>query len=77
MYYIRKYVNGWAIHDDDTGKSRLLTEEEKKAVAEEFPSLKEAQVRSIFSDNITSIRHWNSEVGKVVRKIIKKHRPKL
>lgn len=56
MYYIRKYSNCWAIHDDDTGASRPLTTEETDAVKEEFPDLTDEAVRTIFSDNIKSIK---------------------
>ncbi|OJW52855.1 MAG: hypothetical protein BGO55_06200 [Sphingobacteriales bacterium 50-39] len=52
MYFIRKYADCWAVHNDDTGESRKLTEEEIHAVQEEFPALSDEQVRSIFSDNI-------------------------
>ena len=52
MFFIRKYADCWAVHNDDTGESRKLTEEEQKAVQDEFPSLLDEQVRSIFMDNI-------------------------
>lgn len=56
MYYIRKYADCWAIHDDDTGKSRPLTSEETKAVKDEFPELADKKTRSVFTDEITSIK---------------------
>jgi hypothetical protein len=52
MFFIRKYADCWAVHNDDTGESRPLTEQEQKDVQEEFPSLLDEQVRSIFMDNI-------------------------
>jgi hypothetical protein len=56
MYYIRKYSNGWAIHNDDNGEARLLNEEELKAVKQEFPELKDEKVRTVFADHVKSIR---------------------
>jgi len=56
MYYIRKYSNGVAIHNDANGCSRLLTEQEVKAVKKEFPQLEEAKVRTVFADPVKSIR---------------------
>ena len=55
MYYIRKYSDCWAIHDDDTGESRPLTNEEAVIVKDEFPDLIDDTVRTIFTDNIKSI----------------------
>ena len=55
MYYIRKYTNCWAIHDDDTGASRPLTAEEIKASQQEFPALTDPKVRTVFTDTITTI----------------------
>jgi hypothetical protein len=52
MFFIRKYADCWAVHNDDTGESRKLTEQEQKAVQEEFPALLDKQIRSIFMDNI-------------------------
>lgn len=56
MFYIRKYSNGVAIHNDETGCSRLLTEAEVKAVKKEFPQLEDQKVRTVFSDQVKSIR---------------------
>jgi hypothetical protein len=56
MYYIRKYSNGWAIHNDDNGRSRLLNEEEVKAVRQEFPELEEEKVLTVFTDEVKSIK---------------------
>ena len=56
MYYIRKYSNGWAIHNDDNGGSRLLDEEEVKAVRREFPELENEKVRTVFADEVKSIK---------------------
>jgi hypothetical protein len=56
MYYIRKYSNGWAIHNDDNGEARLLNEEEVKAVRQEFPELEEEKVLTVFTDEVKSVR---------------------
>lgn len=56
MYYIRKYSNGWAIHNDDNGGSRLLNEEEVKAIRREFPELENEKVRTVFADEVKSIK---------------------
>jgi len=55
MYYIRKYSNCWAIHNDETGESRPLATEEVDAVLKEFPALADPKVRTIFTDAIDSI----------------------
>ena len=56
MFYIRKYSNGVAIHNDANGCSRLLTEQEVEAVKKEFPQLQQSQVRTVFVDHVKSIR---------------------
>jgi hypothetical protein len=56
MYYIRKYADCWAIHDDDTGMSRKLEKEEMETVAKEFPVLLDKAVRTVFMDTLTSIQ---------------------
>ena len=56
MYYIRKYSNGWAIHNDDNGEARLLNEEEVKVVKQEFPELEDGKVRTVFADEVKSIK---------------------
>lgn len=56
MYYIRKYSNGWAIHNDDNGESRLLTEREVEAVKQEFPELEDEKVLTVFADEVKSIQ---------------------
>jgi hypothetical protein len=56
MYYIRKYSNGVAIHNDETGCSRLLTEQEAEAVKKEFPQLEDEGVRTVFADRVKSIK---------------------
>lgn len=56
MYYIKKYSNGWAIHDDVTKGSRLLNEIEVAKVKIEFPSLADEKVLTVFSDQIRSIQ---------------------
>jgi hypothetical protein len=56
MYYIRKYSNGVAIHNDANGYSRLLTQQEVEAVKKEFPQLQQSQIRTVFADQVKSIR---------------------
>lgn len=56
MYYIRKYSNGWAIHNDDNGLSRLLTYHEVEMVKKEFPQLQDEKVRTVFADEVKSIK---------------------
>jgi hypothetical protein len=56
MFYIRKYSNGVAIHNDENGCSRLLTEAEVEAVKKEFPRLENQKVRTVFADQVKSIR---------------------
>jgi hypothetical protein len=56
MYYIRKYSNGVAIHNDRNGCSRLLTQQEVEAVKKEFPQLEDQTVRTVFADQVKSIR---------------------
>jgi hypothetical protein len=55
MYCIRKYSNCWAIYDDETTASLPLTSEETESLTNEFPDLGDEKVRTIFTDNITSI----------------------
>lgn len=56
MYYIKKYSNGWAIHNDDNGSSRLLTYQEVEAVVKEFPELEDKKVRTVFTDQVKSVK---------------------
>ena len=56
MYYIRKYSNGWAIHNDDNGSSRLLTHQEVEAVKKEFPQLEDGKVKTVFADQVKSVK---------------------
>ncbi|SIO53525.1 hypothetical protein [Chitinophaga niabensis] len=56
MYYIKKYSNGWAVHDDVTGAGRLLNENEVARIKNEFPSLADEKVLTVFSDHIRSIQ---------------------
>ena len=57
MYCIGKYKNGWAILNDDTGKSRLLDEKEIEAAKREFPELRDKHVRTVFADQVKSIQN--------------------
>lgn len=54
MYYIKKYADGWALHDDATGLSRLLLPVEVEAVKREFPQLTDPKVRTVFTDVVRS-----------------------
>jgi hypothetical protein len=56
MYYIKKYANCWAIHNDENGKGRKLTCKEVEQAKQEFPELKEAKVATVYSDVVKSIR---------------------
>lgn len=56
MFYIRKYSNGVAIHNDRNGNSRLLNDQEVEAVKKEFPQLEDPKVRTVFIDQVKSIR---------------------
>lgn len=55
MYYIKKYADCWAVHNDHNGNSRPLNEEECKKVKDEFPSLADSRVRTVFTDQIRSL----------------------
>ena len=55
MYCIRKYADCWAIFNLESDLSRSLTEAEVKRVAQAFPSLTDAQTRSIFTDEVECI----------------------
>lgn len=55
MYYIKKYADCWAVHDDVTGASRKLTTTEIKKMKIEFDSLKDERVLTIYTDKIRSI----------------------
>ncbi|WP_224994957.1 hypothetical protein [Cesiribacter sp. SM1] len=56
MYYIKKYVNCWAIHNDTTGNSRKLTAQEVEAVKKELPELEKPQVLTVYTDRIQAIK---------------------
>ena len=57
MYYIKKYADCWAIHNDDNGKSRPLSEKEVTTVQEEYPSLKDPQTCTVYADEIHSLEN--------------------
>jgi hypothetical protein len=57
MYYVKKYADCWAIHNDDNGKSRPLTEKEVETVREEYPTLKDNQVCTVYADQIRSLEN--------------------
>ena len=47
----------WAIHNDDNGKSRPLSENEVTTVQEEYPSLKDPQTCTVYADEIHSLEN--------------------
>ena len=55
MYYIKKYADCWAIHNDANGKSRPLTESEVEAVRQEYPSLNDPKTCTVYADEVRSI----------------------
>lgn len=55
MYYIRKYADCWAVHDDITGASRKLQPEEVEKLKIEFDSLRDEKVLTVYTDKIRSI----------------------
>jgi hypothetical protein len=55
MYYIRKYRYCWAIHNDQTGKSRKLSEVEKQKVAQAYPEFCKPDVCTLFQDDFPQI----------------------
>lgn len=57
MYYVKKYADCWAIHNDNNGKSRPLTEKEVDTVQEEYPTLKDNQVGTFYADHIRSLEN--------------------
>lgn len=52
MFTLKKYVEGIAVHDDDTGKSRLLNREEERQVLEEIPQLQDKAVMAYHVDQL-------------------------
>lgn len=55
MYYIKKYADCWAVHDDTTGGSRKLTQDEVAKLKIEFTALQDEKVVTIYADKIRSI----------------------
>ena len=56
MYFIRKYADCWAIHNDNTGKSRRLTEQEEKLLEKDNENMKKPGVCSIYADDFPQIK---------------------
>jgi hypothetical protein len=63
MYFIRKYADCWAVHNDDTGRSRLLSQDEKALLLEEFKGDQDGDMRllddrvlTLYVDRIISIK---------------------
>jgi transposase len=52
MYILKKYQEGLAVINDDSGQSRLLSPEEEKEVLEVLPQLKDSKTASIFVDKL-------------------------
>ncbi len=57
MYYIKKYADCWAIHNDDNGRSRRLTEQEIVTVKYAYPLLTDPKVRTIYADKISCLEY--------------------
>jgi hypothetical protein len=57
MYYFKKYADCWAIHNDDNGKSRRLTEKEMEAVQKEYPTLQDDKTCTVYADHIRSLQN--------------------
>ena len=55
MFYIRKYADCWAVHDDLTGGSRKLAPDEVTKVKIEFECLQDEMVIIIQTEHIRSI----------------------
>lgn len=59
MYYIRKIAENWAVHNNFTGKRRVLDENEVQQILAEFPnlknSLKSSKAVTYFRNQIKSI----------------------
>ena len=55
MYYIRKSEGSWSIRNNTTGVSRQLTEEEVKALLQEFPNLRNSTTVTYFRNRVNSI----------------------
>lgn len=55
MYTIAKYRDCWAVHNDSTGESRPLNEEECRKLSEEFPALADQRTKNVYTDRIRSI----------------------
>ena len=70
MYIIRKYSDCWAVHNDDTGASRRLSEAEKELVLIEFPALAttpsgrfQQNIQFIFSEYDNQLRREKCMAG--------------
>lgn len=59
MYYIRKYSERWAVHNNYNGKSRALTQNEVQQILNEFPNLQNAAK----SQSVTFFRNRISSIG--------------
>lgn len=59
MYYIRKSAEKWAVHNNYSGKSRPLDENEVQLILNEFPNLRNGLTQSksvtYFRNRIKSI----------------------
>ncbi len=61
MYYIRKSLTAWMVHNRATRKSRALSQEEVHLLRKEFPLLEisgqQAQSTTLFRNRIDSIHN--------------------
>ncbi|MCB0835009.1 MAG: hypothetical protein KDD99_00005 [Bacteroidetes bacterium] len=55
MYYIRKSGGSWYIRNNATGIGRQLSEQEVKALLEEFPNLRNSTTVTYFRNRVNSI----------------------
>ncbi len=51
MHFIKKYVECWALHNDDTGESKPLTVHEKTTALERYPVLNDKKTITVFFDD--------------------------
>jgi hypothetical protein len=57
MYYIKKYADCWAVHNDTSGRSRPLSEEEIAIVQKEYPDLKDPKTRTVYTDQLDGLNN--------------------
>ena len=59
MYQLKRFVDGWAVINDDTGSSRLLDKVEVVQLQSEFAHFNpiDKELRSLFVDDIRSLQN--------------------